>query len=239
MARVWGRHSLKKHWRVLATGLGGVILGAALSVLLLQSSPQIADIFATDEPVDEYPRRPFSWLKNTNIIPSFPCEDATTPVEIMICSSADLARLDYDMSDLYFSIGGTVPGDDELEIQRAWLQQRDDECLYNEDLPGSEITDAVHIICLSNIYKARLAELSRKYVDGDDAPLRDYYADGPDNRTIFRAEPSPKPIVERRKLDFKEVNGFGFIITQTQEVGKGDWEAKVRGCSEFRVTGIV
>jgi uncharacterized protein YecT (DUF1311 family) len=180
--------------------------------------------------VEEYPRRPFSWLKNTNIIPSFPCEDAATPVEIMICSSADLARLDYDMSDLFFSVRGTVgqdQGDDELEIQREWLHRRDDECLYNEGLPGSEITDAVHIICLSDIYKARLTELSRKYVDGDDAPLRDYYADGPDNRTIFVEEPDPRLFLEPLKVDFRVVNGIGFLITQKQEVGQDEWDAKV------------
>ena len=227
MASLWGRLLIKGHWRVLATGLGGAFLGVTFSALLLQSSPQIVDLFAPDKPVEEYPRRPLSWLKNTNIIPSFPCEDATTPVEIMICSSADLARLDYDMTDLFFSVRGTVgqdQGDDELEIQREWLHRRDDECLYNEDLPGSEITDVVHINCLSDIYKARLTELSRKYVDGDDAPLRDYYADGPDNRTIFVEEPDPRLFAEPRKVDFRAANGIGFLITQNKEVGQGEWD---------------
>ena len=230
MAKVWGRFHLKGHWRLWAIGLGGVILGVALSALLLQSSPQIVDLFPPDNPVEEYPRRPLSWLKNTNIIPSFPCEDATTPVEIMICSSADLARLDYDMTDLFFSVRGTVASeeaDKELEIQRAWLSKRDEECLYNEELPGSEITDAVYITCLSDIYKARLTDLSRKYVDGDEAPLRDYYADGPDNRTIFKGEPGLGPYMARRRLDFRVVNDVLFLITKEQEVGSGDWEAKV------------
>ena len=231
MARVWGSLYLKKYWRVLAAGVGGLLIGVVLaSSLIYKSSPQVAGVTAPDNPVDDYPRRPLSWLKNTNIIPSFSCEHASTPVEIMICSSADLARLDYDLSDLYFSVRGTVASEDadnELKIQRAWLSRRDDECLYNEDLPGSEITDAVHIICLSDIYKARLTELSRKYVDGDDAPLRDYYADGPDNRTIFKGEPGPGPYMEGRSLDFRVVNDVLFLITKEKEVGSGDWEAKV------------
>ena len=227
MASLWGRLLIKGHWRVLATGLGGAFLGVTFSALLLQSSPQIVDLFAPDKPVEEYPRRPLSWLKNTNIIPSFPCEDAMTPVEILICSSADLARLDYDMTDLFFSVRGTVgqdQGDDELEIQREWLHRRDDECLYNEELPGSEISDAVHIICLSDIYKARLTELSWKYVDGDEAPLRDYYADGPDNRTIFKEQPDPRLFIEPRKVDFRAANGIGFLVTQNKEVGQEEWE---------------
>jgi uncharacterized protein len=227
MASLWGRLLIKGHWRVLATGLGGVVLGVTLSALLLQSPPQVADVFAPDEPAEEYPRRPRSWLKNTNIIPSFPCEDATTPVERLICSSADLARLDYDMSDIFFAIRGTVGGDDELQVQRAWLHERDDKCLYNEGLPGPEITDADHIICLSDIYKTRLTELSRKYVDGDDAPLRDYYADGPNNRPIFKDEPDLRLFELPRKVDFRAVNGIGFLISERQEVGQDEGDAKV------------
>jgi TPR repeat protein len=66
MARVWGRLYLERHWRVMATGLGGVVLGAVLtSSLIYKSAPHVALAKLTEELVLVAEELPELWASLT------------------------------------------------------------------------------------------------------------------------------------------------------------------------------
>lgn len=88
--------------------------------------------------------------------PSFDCHTNWGVAEQTICANPDIASLDTQMSDLYFSISNDSTGRYYRRLkrdQRAWLRDRDD-CGAN-------------VRCLRMIYRARIQELSDILHTGD------------------------------------------------------------------------
>ena len=66
MASLWGRLNLKRHWRGLVIGLGGVVLGAVLtSSLIYKSAPHVALAKLTEELVLVAEELPELWASLT------------------------------------------------------------------------------------------------------------------------------------------------------------------------------
>jgi uncharacterized protein YecT (DUF1311 family)/membrane-bound inhibitor of C-type lysozyme len=89
--------------------------------------------------------------------PSFDCANAGSEAETLICSDADLARLDRRLADRFGAALSVVQGldagaaDAEAELratQRGWISGRDD-CWKSEDLRA----------CVSDAYLRREGEL--------------------------------------------------------------------------------
>src|SRR5262245_4455995 len=79
--------------------------------------------------------------------PSFPCDQARTPAEKLICSSPELSTLDGHLGQYYSAARSTLKTADSclLSDQRNWLRTQRDTC-----------SDAA---CLRQAYLRRLAEL--------------------------------------------------------------------------------
>lgn len=91
-------------------------------------------------------------------VPSFDCDKAGTPIEHAICASAELARLDRRMAQVYRrrSMTGDTASDARIRAdQRAWISSRDARCGQQQG--------AVLDHCLADMTRARTAQL-----DGDD-----------------------------------------------------------------------
>ena len=93
------------------------------------------------------------------IKPSFDCAKAKTRVEKLICSDAELAKLDREMSSEYHSLVSDKTLDGELkEIlknnQKKWLYSREKTpCLENEDVSEQQK-------CIKNVYRIRIKEIN-------------------------------------------------------------------------------
>ena len=93
------------------------------------------------------------------IKPSFDCTKAKTRVEKLICSDAELAKLDREMSSEYHSLVSDKTLDGELkEIlknnQKKWLDSREKTpCLENEDVSEQQK-------CIKNVYRIRIKEIN-------------------------------------------------------------------------------
>ena len=93
------------------------------------------------------------------IKPSFDCAKAKTRVEKLICSDAELAKLDREMSSEYHSLVSDKTLDGELkEIlknnQKKWLDSREKTpCLENEDVSEQQK-------CIKNVYRIRIKEIN-------------------------------------------------------------------------------
>lgn len=85
----------------------------------------------------------------------FDCDAAATPVEIAICGDETLARGDFEMSELYGELIGSVGADREPRLradQRDFLTRRDSDCRSD---------DGVDERCLARLYADRLVALQR------------------------------------------------------------------------------
>ena len=85
----------------------------------------------------------------------FDCDAAATPVETAICGDATLARGDFEMSELYGELIGSVAPDGERPLrtsQRDYLARRDSDC---------QSDDGVDERCLARLYADRLVVLQR------------------------------------------------------------------------------
>ena len=93
------------------------------------------------------------------IKPSFDCAKAKTRVEKLICSDAELAKLDREMSSEYRTLVSDKTLDGELkEIlknnQKKWLDSREKApCLENEDVSEQQK-------CIKNVYRIRIKEIN-------------------------------------------------------------------------------
>ena len=93
------------------------------------------------------------------IKPSFDCAKAKTRVEKLICSDAELAKLDREMSSEYHSLVSDKTLDGELkEIlknnQKKWLDSREKTpCLENEDVSEQQN-------CIKKVYRIRIKEIN-------------------------------------------------------------------------------
>lgn len=93
------------------------------------------------------------------IKPSFDCAKAKTRVEKLICSDAELAKLDREMSSEYRTLMSDKKLDGELkEIlknnQKKWLDSREKTpCLENEDVSEQQK-------CIKNVYRIRIKEIN-------------------------------------------------------------------------------
>jgi len=93
------------------------------------------------------------------IKPSFDCAKAKTRVEKLICSDAELAKLDMEMSGEYYSLVSDKTLDRELkEIlknnQKKWLDSREKTpCFENEDVSEQQK-------CIKNVYRIRIKEIN-------------------------------------------------------------------------------
>ena len=91
------------------------------------------------------PRRPVSTGQPK---PSFDCARASTRVEDMLCTDADLAARDRRAAALYFELRNSLPADlrtQLLQSQKRFLDERSD-CSTSE--------------CLSDLYDVRLRQLA-------------------------------------------------------------------------------
>lgn len=93
------------------------------------------------------------------IKPSFDCAKAKTRVEKLICSDAELAKLDREMSSEYRTLVSDKTLDGELkEIlknnQKKWLDSREKTpCLEKEDVSEQQK-------CIKNAYRIRIKEIN-------------------------------------------------------------------------------
>ena len=93
------------------------------------------------------------------IKPSFDCAKAKTRVEKLICSDAELAKLDREISSEYHSLVSDKTLDGELkEIlknnQKKWLDSREKTpCLENEDVSEQQN-------CIKKVYRIRIKEIN-------------------------------------------------------------------------------
>jgi uncharacterized protein YecT (DUF1311 family) len=81
--------------------------------------------------------------------PAFDCARASTAVETMVCSDAELADRDRQVAQQYFALRGSLPPhvrSQLLQSQRQFLQLR-------SDCPNSE--------CLATLYDVRLRQLAQ------------------------------------------------------------------------------
>lgn len=91
------------------------------------------------------PRRPISKGQPK---PSFDCARASTRVEDMLCTDADLAARDRRAAALYFELRNSLPADLRTQLlrsQKRFLEERSD-CSTSE--------------CLSDLYDVRLRQLA-------------------------------------------------------------------------------
>jgi len=85
---------------------------------------------------------------------SFNCSMARTIVEHAICSSKEISDLDRILGDIYSSKRGRLRDNDRrsfTESQRAWIVERDGRCVSGR---------RANLACLSEAYRARIAEIS-------------------------------------------------------------------------------
>lgn len=84
----------------------------------------------------------------------FDCEQASTPVELTICSNELIALGDWEMAVAYRELRKEFSADASRlrSSQRAWLNDRNRSCLS-----GDEVDD----ICLARLYSDRLATLAK------------------------------------------------------------------------------
>lgn len=86
--------------------------------------------------------------------PSFDCSRAGTRVERLICTDADLSRLDRDLAEAYRGLLNTLPDGHAKSLQsgqKEWWRQRDRQC------EGKTDNDA--LILLRGSYEKRIGEL--------------------------------------------------------------------------------
>jgi uncharacterized protein len=83
--------------------------------------------------------------------PGFDCAKASSQVEKLICSDAELAALDRSLSDLYAVVLRHTPAGEHRQLkaeQRGWIKGRDD-CWKDDDMRG----------CVASEYRTRIDEL--------------------------------------------------------------------------------
>ncbi|HLJ63220.1 MAG TPA: lysozyme inhibitor LprI family protein [Stellaceae bacterium] len=102
---------------------------------------------------------------------SFDCARAKAPVEIAICSDAELGALDAVMAESYNDWHGGPLSDQKtrtarVEDQRQWLAQRLSECKVPAKPDEAGIEAAVP--CLVTLYRTRLAALAQNSSAGDE-----------------------------------------------------------------------
>ena len=95
--------------------------------------------------------------------PSFDCNKAATPVEILICGSPELAELDQKLGDIFRAKIGSSSGDEKASLlnrQCAWLSGRATACRVPEKQGELSIGEWNAMAgCVVRLYQERLAEL--------------------------------------------------------------------------------
>ncbi len=100
------------------------------------------------EPSAPAPADARSEMSQPRIAPSFNCQEDQGQTEQVICNNAALARLDVELSELYFRSFGRASRDDGVRLQKAqreWLKQRN---ACAADAP-----------CIRKSYEQRIKEL--------------------------------------------------------------------------------
>jgi len=88
---------------------------------------------------------------DTSFKPSFPCEKASTDSEYTICSNAELASIDVEMSDIYKTLYKNTIDKKSLKYeQNKWRANYRDICR----------TD---VVCILNSYTVRIKQLKENY----------------------------------------------------------------------------
>jgi uncharacterized protein YecT (DUF1311 family) len=83
---------------------------------------------------------------------SFDCTKAASDAEITVCGEEELAALDRELASAFAAARSRATGEKQKTLvaaQRAWLEDRDRQCIY-KFIPE----------CLREIYRKRLAELA-------------------------------------------------------------------------------
>lgn len=130
--------------------------------------------------------------------PSFSCDQASRPIEMMLCDDPDLRILDGGMGVVYRSV---VDASDEQtqsswrENQRSWLKYRNQVC----QIPDSggftfERLFAAHH-CLVQIYKVRISDLITAAQGGPDFEREE--EDGPGLIGMSDQDPASKATADR------------------------------------------
>ncbi len=122
------------------------------------------------------------WLKSieltepTGVAPAFDCGRAEGEVEMLLCRDSDLAKLDQEMADVYWTGMGVAAtsGPNAKQamatnkaMQRGWIKGRND-CWKAADVN----------ICVTDSYYRRLAELEARWNLVDLAGTDTYTCDG-------------------------------------------------------------
>lgn len=130
------------------------------------------------------------WLKSvdltepTGVAPAFDCGRAEGEVEMLLCRDSDLAKLDQEMADVYWtSMGYAASKGGEANqamaankaYQRGWIKGRND-CWKASDVK----------ICVTDSYYRRLAELEARWGLVDQAGTDVYACSGGGDVTVRR-----------------------------------------------------
>lgn len=93
---------------------------------------------------------------------SFDCQQSGSTLQDVICADNALSGLDRDMSDVYRANLRSLDMVGRMQLiadQRYWLLSRTAQCRLPEKRLGTAQPDASRVNCLSNLYRARIAEL--------------------------------------------------------------------------------
>lgn len=150
--------------------------------------------------------------KNSVISPSFDCAKATTEVEKLICSDAELAELDLEMSNSYAAFMATL--DEEfyrkklVRKQHAWLGYRGKLSCFNTN--NKKKTD-----CLKKAYVRRIENLS----NWKERNNYDFWADFFDykNDKLYDTRSNWDKIISELGDEYFVNCGYGFIYPSLPE----------------------
>ena len=139
---------------------------------------------------------------------SFPCDKASSKVEVMICKEAELSTLDEHLAQ-YYSGANAALGDGASclrDDQRAWLRTVRNAC-----------TDPA---CLKRAYLGRLAELHAlqpgasaiRYMELPKAPSLAWIVPPAGDKVAAPPRPNLPPLSVRGKLVNDVADGDGFVV---------------------------
>jgi outer membrane protein OmpA-like peptidoglycan-associated protein/uncharacterized protein YecT (DUF1311 family) len=144
-------------------------------------------------------------LPAPNFSPSFPCEDAATRIERLICNDSVLAQLDAQMGRAYFQALKNQNNSATLvDEQRRWLASRDSGC--------GTVDSARIRVCLTEFTTARIARLASL-----PAIQRELPPEPPAAGILPDASPASEPVIVTDKSTVKIVPDPAGV-TQKREV---------------------
>jgi len=145
--------------------------------------------------------------------PSFDCKKASSKIENIICSDADIASLDKQLADLVSKFHSSLSDNlwkSFLNGQRNWLKLRAEACL----LDVKDVTDAKKQKCVKSVYEKRVEGLKQRlenFADNKDVDF-DKILDEPRNLSPYM----PEDMLSMSSMSYNgEINSDKTILPKT------------------------